>query len=85
MKISVTVSRFAVLLAPVLTDIKWPREFVSRLQILEKKIYISFTQWTGYKLDIHRGTRSLTTLSEFNFMLLKLDLELGYFGIAGWG
>ena len=44
MKISVTVSRFAVLLAPVLTDIKWPREFVSRLQILEKKIYISFTQ-----------------------------------------
>lgn len=37
MEISVTFSRFAILLASVLTDIKLPREFVSRLQILEKK------------------------------------------------
>lgn len=45
----------------------------------KKNTYISFAQGTAYKLDIHRGTRSLTILSEVNFMLPKLDLELGYF------
>lgn len=87
MRISLTISRFPVLPVSKLTYMKCSKQRIcpaSRLQIFEKKIYISFTQWTVYKLDIHRGTRSLTILSEVNFMLPKLDLELGYFGKAGW-
>lgn len=81
-----SISRF-----PVLPVSKLTHEMVQTENLLSfliasiwEKIYISFTQWTVYKLDIHRGIRSLTILSEVNFMLPKLDLELGYFGTAGW-
>lgn len=84
MRLTFLISRVPVLPVPKLI---WsgPTEFVElpECKYLRKK-YISFTQRLVYKLDIHRGTRSLTILSEVNFMLPKLDLELGYFGSAGW-
>lgn len=80
------ISRFSVLPVSKLTNEMVQTENLSGFQIANiwEKVYTSFTQRTVFKLDIHRGTRSLTMLSEVNFMLPKLDLELGYFGTADW-